>query len=298
MRTWAEGAFRSQYTSILSRATWQGRLSVEWSSMAKLSGPCTLFAILCFAAFALGQDAPKPAPDRSAESELRQVFTAAGRLRHLEATLARSSRFLMDDPMSYDGVTDLSYSSPNRFNVYYSEMWGGGFRAVSDGATLLVDPLDGVSPASLSKAPENLFSADPSLAAKGGVSSPFFYFLAGEPGFELIVKKDGFIRRVRSRGLEDGIEFQSNGFGKVTVYYRYSDPRMLLRSIEYDNRDVYGEVPADAPGELEDFFSGVLIRHEIEYRSLNRPIEPKRFSTEPPRNVRVDDKRKLHSSVR
>ncbi len=283
------------YTSRIDYRIFDARQSVELCRM-RIRIPLFV-AALAAAGSIYGQQPPaqqqseKPKPDRSAEAELVALFEHAGKLRSFTAKIRRSSHFGRFEPFTNDGMTDMVYQGPNRFSIYEADMWGDSFRGVSDGKWALVDRLDGMSPSLLINAPKDIPSLDPALASKGAVSSPLYYLLQGQAGFDQIVKKSGFVKAIKGVGLLDAIEFVGEGFGRVILYYRYDDPLQLVRRIEYDNSEAFAEMAAADP---EDFFgstSDFMVRHDIEYHGVNEAINPGLFDCTPPKGVPVDDKR-------
>lgn len=255
-----------------------------------------MFAILsCSSAFGQGETpgkaVEKQKPDRSAELQLKSVFESMGKIRTARVLIDRSTRSGKFEPFYFDGVTEFSFEQPNKFNVYMTEMWGDGFRAVSDGKTAMIDRLDGISPIQLVNAALDLPSNDASLAPKGSASSPLFYLLMGAKGFDKVVKKDGFIKRVASIGLIGGIEFSSEGFGAVKVYFSENDPKRLVRRIEFDNREAFGQMAADDPEDFGDSIADFMVRHEIRYLEIGAPHSKGTFVIRAPNGVDTDDHR-------
>jgi hypothetical protein len=148
----------------------------------RILGGC---ALLSFVALASTQEPAAGAakPDRSAEARLREVFREMGKLRSAAFRVDRISREESSLPWMLEGSLQGVVEGES-FWVEATDTWGGGRRLVSDGTTLLVDFLDKGVGVALRDAKPAIYANDESLAMRGEASSPLFYFLAGEKGFE------------------------------------------------------------------------------------------------------------------
>jgi hypothetical protein len=255
----------------------------------RILGGC---ALLSFVALASTQEPAAGAakPDRSAEARLREVFREMGKLRSAAFRVDRISREESSLPWMLEGSLQGVVEGES-FWVEATDTWGGGRRLVSDGTTLLVDFLDKGVGVALRDAKPAIYANDESLAMRGEASSPLFYFLAGEKGFEELVAKEGeIVAAPKAPGLE-AIRLRTAKLGTLTVFFS-TEPKLLVRRMEFDNLEwrreqarmwaEWGAVEPRDPLEV----------HSISYLWLERRVPKGTFATAPPKGMPVKDERK------
>ena len=215
-----------------------------------------------------------------------------GKIRTLQAHIDRTAQESSKEPWFPGGSIDLDYESGKGFRVESCGSWGDGFVYVSDGKTLLSDPLDLTQGVTLKGAKPAVFDNDPSLAMRGGSFSLLYYFLAGAKGFDEAVSKDGEIVGVQGGPNRDAIRFKSTKIGTVTVFFNPKDRHLLVQKIAFDDLEnkkeqakMFAEWGAEMPTDPLDV-------QQVTYASVNRRLRRNVFSTEPAKGLVVNDQRK------
>lgn len=229
----------------------------------------------------------KPTPDRSGEPVLKQIMESAAKLRGLHVVISIASRVSKNAVLEPSQTVTLLFDGGNRFNISQTGVWGDGSRFVSDGTTLLIDRMDESASVTLKKAAKSVFESDEGLASEG---DPFVYLLAGPSTLDKIVAKDGFIRAFDPSGPEKAVQYKSAKKGTMMLFYLENDKQMLVRRIEYDNKDWLEEQHKRFPDWM-DKPDEPLTMLSFNYLSVNGRLPKWAFDTSPPKGMAVVDQR-------
>lgn len=230
-------------------------------------------------------NAQAPKPDRTGEAALRQLLTDMGRISRSEITIEKSARSNRSGVMEPDRVITLDYDSPTKFRIVETGVFGDCSMYVSDGKTLLEDPLDDSQKSVLSKAGRSIYASNKALALKGDAVSLVFYFLAGPTAFDSLVASDSPVTVSANT-----ISFKSKDAGSVKVGYSGTPGKERVTSIEYDNLPYYQE-RAQRFGGFGRVPENPLTVENVTYRE-HAALDASLFRTTPHDPKNVEDKRK------
>jgi len=158
----------------------------------------------------MGQD--KPAIDRSAEESLRKLFTTVSSLHgaHLFVSYYRSGSA---DYYLPDHTNDFWFGAPGQFRSEVNTLSGDSSSlTISDGKSVLTDPLDDDQTILLNKGGRPIYESIP--------REPLMFFVAGPDAFDKLVSKDGPVTFATADSGEKAIEFRSGEFGKIVIAYK------------------------------------------------------------------------------
>jgi hypothetical protein len=220
------------------------------------------------------KDAPSK-PDRSAETDLREVFKTMGALRQCRFSIVRYEMENETDRVSESAWFELWYRGPGEFRAESTEVMGGQGRFVSDGKSML-----------RWGGGETMRLVDsPALMADSGMdvrsSASFLYLLLdGEDRFSKLVSETARIVGLpKSDGMEV-IEFVAPNISTVRLGI---DPGTKVAMSAMILRPRGGASP----------FGGARITLDRVVRIERGPKFPDRlFSTEAPAGFTVEDQRK------
>jgi hypothetical protein len=128
----------------------------------------------------------------------------------------------------YPGTSlELWWGGGTRFQLQSWGYWGDAMRWISDGQSLLRDPLSLGEPPTYSNTAANMLTTLREFQAKESLANPLIYFLSGEAGLTSLLGAEGSV--VANKG---GFHFTKTVFGNLDVKLEANFPWQL----SYDNR--------------------------------------------------------------
>ncbi|MCW5939634.1 MAG: hypothetical protein KF884_01085 [Fimbriimonadaceae bacterium] len=178
--------------------------------------PLSTFFALTFATAAWlknpsPQDVPAK-PDRSAETELREVFRVMGSLRMARISIVRYEMENESDRVSESAWFEIWYRGPGEFRAESTEVMGGQGLFVSDGRSML--RWGGGETMRLVDAPALL--ADSGMDVRSSASF-LCLLLDGEDRFSKLVSESGRIVELARSEEREVIEFVAPNIGTVRL---------------------------------------------------------------------------------
>ena len=229
-----------------------------------------MFAALALS-IALAQD--KSAVDHSAEPALKQLFQRAGDLRDVHAVITQATRSSENFYMAQQ-TTDLWLGSKGQFRMESIGNMGDESLLVSDGMSIMNDPLSDDDPITLNNAGKPLHE----LVAR----EPIAFLLEGPAGYDKLVDSTQPVVFTKADADKRAIEFHSRDLGKLVITFRDSEDEPLPLEIDTyrspRRRDAGTELPYPSSKEF--------------IRLTGTGMQPARlFSVVPPKGKKVEDQR-------
>lgn len=197
-----------------------------------LFGRGTLLALSLFAAAgAWAQDAP----DRSGLADLVKLSETYSAMRNTRFFIARYDLQDQFDRSPADYTTELWFAEPGKFRLTSYEAMGGGFLAVADGKTLMVDELQERFPIRMREA-KKTFTDSGNEFGLGRNGSYILTLLDGPDAIKGAFREDAAITTEKSGSLVI-ITVKNNN---VTITFRAAEAggKMTLQSVETASRSV------------------------------------------------------------
>lgn len=186
---------------------------------------------LIMAAGAWAQDAP----DRSGWADLEKLSNTYASMRNTRFFIARFDLMDQFDKSPADYTTELWFAEPGKFRMTTYEAMGGGFLAVSDGKTLLVDELQERFPIRLREA-KKAFADNGNEFGSGRNGSYILNLLDGPDSLKGQFREDAAITSERSGSLV--IITVKNNNATVTFRATEANGKMTLQNVETAMRSV------------------------------------------------------------
>jgi len=158
----------------------------------------------------LAQD--KASVDRSAEQALRQLFVSASNV-HNAHLLVSYYRVGSSDYYLPDHTNDIWLGPIGQFRVETNSLSGDSSALlVSDGLSVMQDPLDDDQTITISRAGKPMYEVFQ--------REPLAFFMAGDKAFDNFVDKDQPVKFVDAPVGDKAIELHSKDLGKIVVVYK------------------------------------------------------------------------------
>lgn len=214
--------------------------------------------------------------DRSAEPALRQVFATVGNVHNAHLILSYFSKASWDGYV-YSRTNDLYVGPSGQMRLESNSATGDMSLTVSDGMTLMNDPLSDDDTITLKKA-----TSFHEIAPQECIA----YLLEGTANFEKVVEKDQPIIFAEASAGHKAIEVRMKTLGKVVITYSESDgfPRRIDLFRSQRRRDDGVEQTTPSTKEYVNFVSS---------GSLPRSL----FSATPPKGKKFEDQRNTKETV-
>ena len=179
-----------------------------------------MFAALALS-IVLAQD--KTVVDHTAEPALKQLFQKAGDLRQIHAVITQATRS-SDNFYMAQQTTDLWLGRKGQFRMESIGNMGDESLVVSDGLSIMNDPLSDDDPITLNNAGKPLHE----LIAR----EPIAFLLEGPAGYDKLVDTTQPVIFAKANADEKAIEFHSRDLGKIVITFRDSEDQPLPLEID------------------------------------------------------------------
>lgn len=262
----------------------------------------SVIALLLVASHAAvtAQTPPATTPVSPGVAAFKKMLESYGKLRGVNFVVWSGSRIGgADRYFNYSNTVEFWYQEGGIFRIDTSSPMGGGTRQISDGKQVLFDPMNIGSNLELRASGPTVAKAVPALDFGRGNACPLYSFLEGTSAYDRIVAEGADIKLSEFDRANYVLTIPSRGLGNLMLYYRKNDPLMLVRRIEWDRvtggggrgggggGGGQGGPGGGAPQPIPDS----LFRQNIGYLAVNAKFPAGFFSTEPPKGVRVVDRR-------
>ncbi len=242
-----------------------------------------VFALAAGFSMSLAQTPPTPAPDRSGEVAFRAFVRDLGAAKNLSFGISRFSREREDAVLYFDADYHLLWGGGNRFEYDVSDLWSGSRRWVSDGISLLDDPLEGRE-VTLKDAAKNIYTSSPDFAPRGGYASPLLFLLQGEEAvFKALDPADSI------RATSEGFLLGTKAFGDVQIRVGRLGKLRVPTRIAWDNKPYLVEMHKQEPEWYDEPTSPLSVL--MIYPAHAKPGK-RAFAPIPPGGLTVSDQRK------
>ena len=232
--------------------------------------PKTMLALVAAIAF---QTQDKPAVDHSAEPALKQLFANAGMLHGAHVVLTFYGK-ADGDYYLQNRTDDMWIGSNGELRLSSMSSMGDGSLIVTDGKTLMTDPLTDDDPIRLSKGGKALHLVAP--------REPMAFFLEGSAGYDALIDASSAITFTTASEGKKAIDCRAKDFGRVVIVYSDSAQNPLpersdmFRSAR--RRDDGSEQPLATS---KEFIRVVYVG----------PVKADLFKVDPPKGAKVEDNR-------
>lgn len=181
-------------------------------------------------------EAPSPAkvaPDRSGEALLRELFRTHQGLQGTRLLIRVDNRSSETAPYLYSRAIELWIGEGGRFRSESVAAFGGGPRVISDGKTVVTDPMRMGAPVVLTTASPTVWEAQE--LANPSRATPLIWLAEGEKGMDRILVPESFIREVPAPNGRRAVQVGTTLAGVIEFTFRADDPNKRVIGIEFDS---------------------------------------------------------------